>query len=160
MTFLSPYMQGEVAVAKGRVAGLRQRDTNVPTTSAPEHQQALQKQQAAQKPRMPAGGRSLSAILQSRSEAASSEAELAHSDADERQPQSPMPDIDSKDKHNPLAAAEYASDIFGYYRRIEKLYRPAPNYMSHQVTNAASLMSSMSTAPLVKFVIGNFGSCC
>ena len=44
-----------------------------------------------------------------------------------------MPDIDSADKHNPLAASEYASSIYNYYRRVEPKFKVAPTYMESQV---------------------------
>jgi hypothetical protein len=107
---------------------LRQRDTNVTA----DEQQPGQKLVQAVKEKGPSG-KSLSSILQSRSEAALAEDSEEQLEVVEPQPQSPLPDIDSKDKHNPLAAAEYASDIFSYYKRIEPLFRPSPNYMKYQV---------------------------
>ncbi|CAL8460573.1 g102 [Coccomyxa elongata] len=71
-------------------------------------------------------GRSMSALLQSRSEAAAAAAET------KPQPLSPMPDIDSEDKGNELAASEYVADIFSYYKRVEPQYRVSPTYMSRQ----------------------------
>lgn len=44
-----------------------------------------------------------------------------------------MPDIDSEDKGNELAASEYVADIFSYYKRVEPQYRVSPTYMSRQV---------------------------
>jgi len=73
-------------------------------------------------------GSSLSSLLQSRSEAAASKrAGPAAS------PLSPLPDIDSKDKHNPLAASDYAQDIYCYYRRVEPRFAVAADYMTGQV---------------------------
>jgi hypothetical protein len=43
-----------------------------------------------------------------------------------------VPDIDAKDRNNPLAETEYVNDIFKYYRRVESKYRVAPDYMSKQ----------------------------
>ncbi len=77
----------------------------------------------------------MSALLQSRSEAAAaSTSAAAHAQGRQAlQPQSPMPDIDSGDKKDPLAASEYVADIFGYYKRIEPQFRVSPSYMSRQV---------------------------
>ena len=77
-------------------------------------------------------GRSMSALLQSRSEAAGAVLDI------KPQPLSPMPDIDSEDKGNELAASEYVADIFSYYRRVEPQYRVSPTYMSRQVPPDAS----------------------
>lgn len=68
----------------------------------------------------------MSSLLQLRSEAAVTRSR--HSE-----PRSPLPDIDSVDKENPLAATEYVGDIFVYYKRIEPLVRVAPDYMTKQV---------------------------
>ena len=48
-------------------------------------------------------------------------------------PASPIPDIDSEDSNNPLAATAYVGDIFAYYRRVEPIFRTAPDYMKNQV---------------------------
>jgi len=69
-------------------------------------------------------GSSLSSLLQSRSEYAS---------VKRQQVASPLPDIDSKDKHNPLAASEYAQDIYCYYRRVEPRFAVPADYMTSQV---------------------------
>ncbi|KAJ9533736.1 hypothetical protein QJQ45_026808 [Haematococcus lacustris] len=70
-------------------------------------------------------GMSMSSLLQSRSEAAvSSKKPVA--------PASPLPDIDSEDRNNPLAATEYVNDIYSYYRRIEPKYRVSAAYMASQ----------------------------
>lgn len=68
----------------------------------------------------------MSAMLQIRSEAAVMQRKALA-------PISPIPDIDKDDKTDPLAAADYVGDIISYYRRIEPLYRVAPDYMSKQV---------------------------
>lgn len=47
-------------------------------------------------------------------------------------PPSPLPDIDSQDKSNPLAATEYVQDIFAYYKRVQSRYHVAPDYMTSQ----------------------------
>ena len=115
-------LQGAVATGKPRPA-LRAKDPNVPSTSAAE---AVPKRQPL--------GRSMSALLQSRSEAAAGPStSAAHQQQRRLQPQSPMPDIDSADRKDPLAASEYVADIFGYYKRVEPQFRVSPNYMSRQV---------------------------
>ncbi len=76
-------------------------------------------------------GRSMSALLQSRSEAAAAITESKQ----QQQPQSPMPDIDSEDKGNELAAVDYVADIFSYYKRVEPQFRVSPTYMSRQVSD-------------------------
>jgi hypothetical protein len=48
-------------------------------------------------------------------------------------PESPLPDIDKNDKHNPLAASEYANSIYNYYRRVEPKFNVAHDYMQTQV---------------------------
>ncbi len=67
-------------------------------------------------------------VLQNRSEAAVSGSRQPHPC-----PPSPMPDIDSCDKEDPLAVADYVTDIFGYYKRMEPQLRVAPDYMTRQV---------------------------
>ena len=72
----------------------------------------------------PVGSRnSLTGLLMSRSENA----------AASKPPASPMPDIDSADRGDPLAATDYVEDIFAYYRRVESAFRTAPDYMKDQV---------------------------
>lgn len=71
-------------------------------------------------------GMSMSSLLQTRSEAAVTAKKAAA-------PASPLPDIDSADRMNPLAATEYVNDIYSYYRRIEPRFRVAPDYMTKQV---------------------------
>jgi hypothetical protein len=68
----------------------------------------------------------LSSIIQDRSESAV---------ADRRAPgqEALLPDIDAADKGDPLAATDYVSDIYAYYRRIEPRTRPNANYMASQV---------------------------
>jgi len=46
---------------------------------------------------------------------------------------SDLPDIDSKDARDPLAAPEYAVDIFNFYLRVESRYVPCSSYMERQV---------------------------
>ncbi len=75
--------------------------------------------------RQQATGMSMSSLLESRSAAMNSRKSLT--------PASPMPDIDSQDRMNPLAASDYVNDIYNYYKRVENKYRVAPTYMSSQV---------------------------
>lgn len=87
---------------------------------------------AAPRSRVPAashkGGSSLSSLLQSRSEFASVKRAVPAPC-----PPSPLPDIDGKDRHNPLAAADYAQDIYCYYRRVEPRFAVPADYMRSQV---------------------------
>jgi hypothetical protein len=69
-------------------------------------------------------GVSLSSLLQNRAESAIPKTAV---------PQSPLPDIDSADLHNPLAAAEYANSIYDYYRRVEPKFSVPCDYMKSQV---------------------------
>ena len=48
-----------------------------------------------------------------------------------------LPDIDSVDAEDPLAATDFVSDIFSYYKRVEPQLRVAPDYMSRQAGAAA-----------------------
>lgn len=74
----------------------------------------------------------MSSLLQTRSEAAVSARKPSA-------PTSPLPDIDSQDKANPLSAPEYANDIHAYYRRVEPKFRVSPDYMASQVSDLASV---------------------
>lgn len=78
----------------------------------------------------------MSSLLQSRSEAAVVQRTAAV-------PVSPIPDIDKEDKTDPLAVSDYIGDIISYYRRIEPLYRVAPDYMSRQVTLRVCFVQDM-----------------
>eukprot|EP00878_Enallax_costatus_P015094 GHUV01015806.1.p1 GENE.GHUV01015806.1~~GHUV01015806.1.p1 ORF type:complete len:392 (+),score=129.28 GHUV01015806.1:242-1417(+) len=71
-------------------------------------------------------GISLSSLLQNRAESAVGKAPAVA-------PPSPLPDIDSIDKNNPLAASEYANSIYNFYRRVERKYKVAHDYMQSQV---------------------------
>ncbi|KAL3161613.1 hypothetical protein ABBQ32_010471 [Trebouxia sp. C0010 RCD-2024] len=97
--------------------GLSRGDLNVPAP-APAAATAKECKRRA--------GSSMSSLLQSRSESAVVERK-------QPAPVSPIPDIDKDDKSDPLAASDYVGDIISYYRRIEPLYRVAPDYMSRQV---------------------------
>lgn len=44
-----------------------------------------------------------------------------------------MPDIDSQDLPNCLDCAEYAADIFTFFRRLEPTVRVPPDYINQQV---------------------------
>ena len=106
--------------AKRSSSGLRPRDAALATTSGAAQAPAAKEAKVA--------GRSMSALLQSRSEAAAVERKAAG-----MEPCSPMPDIDAADKADPLQAAEYVGDIFTYYRRVEPQFRVSPDYMTQQV---------------------------
>lgn len=73
-------------------------------------------------------GLSMTSLLQTRSEAAVTNRMSLSS----QPPVSPLPDIDSQDRNNPLAAPEYANDIYSYYKRVEPKYRVSPDYMVSQ----------------------------
>jgi cyclin B len=49
-----------------------------------------------------------------------------------------LPDIDSVDKDNPLAAAEYANSIYNYYRRVEPQFSVSYDYMKSQVSDSSA----------------------
>uniref|UniRef100_A0A383W4K9 Cyclin N-terminal domain-containing protein n=1 Tax=Tetradesmus obliquus TaxID=3088 RepID=A0A383W4K9_TETOB len=76
-------------------------------------------------PSRPAGV-SLSSLLQTRAES------VPAAKAPVVCPESPLPDIDKNDKHNPLAASEYANSIYNYYRRVEPKFKVAHDYMQTQ----------------------------
>lgn len=104
--------------AKPRLGGLRPRDSNLPVVSAAAP--------AERKSR-----RSMSQVLQDRSEVAVSAGKAARAPA--ACPPSPLPDIDSCDAEDPLAATDFVTDIFSYYKRVEPVLRVSPDYMAHQV---------------------------
>ncbi|KAL4447373.1 hypothetical protein ABPG77_007406 [Micractinium sp. CCAP 211/92] len=110
---------GSWGAAKPR-NGLRPRDSNVPVVS----QAAGAAAPPAEKP-APAG-RSMSQLLHERSEAAL----IAGKTKEQCVPA--LPDIDSADAHDPLAATDFVADIFSYYKRVEPQLRVAPDYMSRQ----------------------------
>lgn len=112
---------GSWGAAKPR-NGLRPRDSNVPVVS----QAAGAAAPPAEKP-APAG-RSMSQLLHERSEAALSAGKTKEQCAPA------LPDIDSADAHDPLAATDFVTDIFSYYKRVEPQLRVAPDYMSRQVS--------------------------
>ncbi len=96
--------------------------------------------------RQQAVGPSMSSLLQSRSEAAVSTKKSSASVA----PPSPLPNIDqASDLTNPLAATEYANDIYAYYKRVEPRFRVQPGYMARQVSShlAARTAWSILTQP-------------
>ena len=110
-------------------SSLRPRDAAVATTSGAAQAPSAKEAKVA--------GRSMSALLQSRSEAAALDRKAAAAE-----PCSPMPDIDAADKTDPLQAAEYVGDIFTYYRRVEPQFRVAPDYMTQQVKETGCLGSA------------------
>ena len=120
-------MQGGYNVPRQREALHPKDGSSAPAASAAVVAAEAPKERAA--PARAPSGKSLTALLQSRSEAmaAASERELA------RAP-SGVPDIDSKDHADPLKASIYVRDIFSFYKRIEGNFRPSPEYMSRQVS--------------------------
>ena len=100
--------------------GLRPRDSNLSVVS----QAADGAAPAAEK--KPAS-RSMSELLAARSEAAVSGSKA------KKQCVPALPDIDSVDAADPLAATDFVTDIFSYYKRVEPQLRIAPDYMSRQV---------------------------
>lgn len=84
----------------------------------------------------------MSSLLQSRSEAAVAPRSSGAA------PPSPLPDIDSADKLNPLMASEYVNDIYSYYRRVECSFRVPESFMS---TQASELTGAC--------VLGTLGPC-
>ena len=112
------------AGVKPRAAALRVRDTNVPAAVRPEKAEKAGQKEASRE-------RSMSQVLQERSQAAVTARKSL-------EPPSPVPDIDSADKDDPLAASEYIGDIFSYYKRVEPHFRVTPDYMARQVRNDAS----------------------
>lgn len=116
------------AVAKQR-SSLRPRDAAAATTSGAAQAPAAKEVKVA--------GRSMSALLQSRSEAAAADRRAAAAE-----PASPMPDIDRADAADPLQASEYVGDIFTYYRRVEPQFRVSPDYMLQQVRARGSAAGS------------------
>ncbi len=119
---LPPHTQAANAGSWGATKphkGLRPRDSNVPVVS----QQAAAA--AAEKPA--AAGRSMSQLLQSRSEAAVSGGKT------KKQCVPALPDIDTADAADPLNATDFVADIFSYYKRVEPQLRVAPDYMTRQV---------------------------
>ena len=116
-------MQGSYNVQKQRQA-LQAKEESSSAPAAAKAVAVVERPAAARAPT----GKSLTALLQSRSEAMAplSERELAV--------EAPaVPDIDSKDHGDPLAASVYVRDIFSFYKRIEGNFRPSPDYMSRQV---------------------------
>lgn len=118
------YVQGTLSQPKQK-QGLQAKEDS---SAAPAAARAVVERPATS--RAPSG-KSLTALLQSRSEAMAplSERELA-------QGAPAVPDIDSKDHGDPLAASVYVRDIFSFYKRIEGNFRPSPDYMSRQVRPA------------------------
>ena len=48
-----------------------------------------------------------------------------------------MIDIDGVDMRNPQAVAQYACDIYNYYKEVEGIYHPQ-DYMGSQVSETAA----------------------
>ncbi|KAG2498525.1 hypothetical protein HYH03_003775 [Edaphochlamys debaryana] len=73
-----------------------------------------------------AQGPSMSSLLSQRSEA------FVGSQSIRAPPPSPLPDIDSGDRLNPLMAADYVNDIYYFYKRVEPKYKVPHDYMTKQ----------------------------
>lgn len=73
-------------------------------------------------------GPSMSSLLSQRSEA------FVGSQSVRAPPPSPLPDIDSGDRLNPLMAADYVNDIYYFYKRVERKYKVPSDYMTKQVS--------------------------
>ncbi|KAG2445429.1 hypothetical protein HXX76_000050 [Chlamydomonas incerta] len=71
-------------------------------------------------------GPSMSSLLSQRSEA------FVGSQSVRAPPPSPLPDIDSGDRLNPLMAADYVNDIYYFYKRVEPKYKVPSDYMTKQ----------------------------
>eukprot|EP00879_Flechtneria_rotunda_P008862 GHRR01009282.1.p1 GENE.GHRR01009282.1~~GHRR01009282.1.p1 ORF type:complete len:390 (+),score=110.06 GHRR01009282.1:116-1285(+) len=115
-------IQGVTTRSQAAKAGLKPQTSLRPRD--PNATAAILRSKVAQ-PNRP-NGVSLSSLLQTRAESASAKAQAVP-------PASPLPDIDSNDKLNPLAAAEYANSIYSYYRRVESKFHVAHDYMQSQV---------------------------
>lgn len=64
-------------------------------------------------------------------------------------PASPMPDIDGKDLRDCLEAAEYAADIFVFFRRLEPQVRIQPDYINQQVRTPHARVLSHKVASVI-----------
>ncbi|GIL90606.1 hypothetical protein Vretimale_15710 [Volvox reticuliferus] len=124
----APVLEGGVktrAAAK-RADGAVIKDAPMPTgaTLRPAQLVPRTRAQAAQAPRVQ--GPSMSSLLSQRSEA------FVGSQSVRAPPPSPLPDIDSGDKLNPLMAADYVNDIYYFYKRVEPKYKVPADYMDKQ----------------------------
>jgi hypothetical protein len=61
-------------------------------------------------------------------------AAAAEPTAIEAAPPTPLPDIDSGDAIDPLAASDYVAEIYNYYKRVEHSFLVNPDYMAQQVS--------------------------
>eukprot|EP00951_Prasinocladus_malaysianus_P050362 scaffold679679_cov71-Prasinocladus_malaysianus.AAC.1 len=74
----------------------------------------------------------MSGLLQARSESARSTGRRSSASMTSRStPASPLPDIDSQDKHNYLCETEYVQDIYSYYKAVEGKFA-ITDYMDQQ----------------------------
>eukprot|EP00879_Flechtneria_rotunda_P026701 GHRR01028521.1.p1 GENE.GHRR01028521.1~~GHRR01028521.1.p1 ORF type:complete len:411 (+),score=117.15 GHRR01028521.1:116-1348(+) len=126
-------IQGVTTRSQAAKAGLKPQTSLRPRD--PNATAAILRSKVAQ-PNRP-NGVSLSSLLQTRAESASAKAQAVP-------PASPLPDIDSNDKLNPLAAAEYANSIYSYYRRVESKFHVAHDYMQSQASMSDVKASAMS----------------
>ncbi len=107
----------DAPAAQPNAAGKPVQLVAVPRTT---RSQAVQSQRAQ--------GPSLSSLLSQRSEA------FVNSVNVRAPPPSPLPDIDSGDKLNPLMAADYVNDIYYFYKRVEPQFKVPSDYMTKQVS--------------------------
>ncbi|GLC54381.1 hypothetical protein PLESTB_000857700 [Pleodorina starrii] len=112
--------------AARRADGAVVKDAPMPTgaTLRPAQLVPRTRAQAAQAQRVQ--GPSMSSLLSQRSEA------FVGSQSVRAPPPSPLPDIDSNDKLNPLMAADYVNDIYYFYKRVEPKYKVPADYMTKQ----------------------------
>ena len=62
-----------------------------------------------------------------------SKAEIADDDSQAAENEfAPPVDLDAEDMNDPLMVAEYVREIFDYYKELEEVTLPNPNYMDHQ----------------------------
>lgn len=75
----------------------------------------------------------MSQLLLARSQTASSPRRSRKSGLKPMSTTPALHDIDTADAANPLAVADYACDIYSYYRRVEPGFQVAADYMTRQV---------------------------
>lgn len=90
----------------------------------------------------------MSQLLLNRSEAATSAGKK------QRSGPAPLPDIDSGDAHDPLAATDWVQDIFAYYKRMEPQIRVSPDYMQRQVGGGAGVAQLLMSGGGCSVVLG------
>ncbi|GFR51344.1 hypothetical protein Agub_g13767, partial [Astrephomene gubernaculifera] len=102
------------------------KDAPMPAAAALKPAQLVPRTRAAATNAQRVQGPSMSSLLSQRSEA------FVGSQSVRAPPASPLPDIDSGDKLNPLMAAEYVNDIYYFYKRVEPKFKVPADYMSKQ----------------------------